>query len=135
MALGVQNTEFIPMKHTILALTVLTAFVRPAAAQSAGERHYLYVAAPGIRNYLEFGGAGILVFDMDNGHAFVRRIETAASREAKPDNMKGICASAVTKMLYLTTPKKLYCLDLLSEQTLWEMALPQGCDRMSLSPD
>ena len=40
------------MKHTILALTVLTAFVRPAAAQSAGERHYLYVAEPGIRNYV-----------------------------------------------------------------------------------
>jgi hypothetical protein len=93
------------------------------------------VAAPGIRDYLEFGGAGILVFDMDNGHAFVKRVETAASREAKPDNMKGICASAVTKMLYFTTPKKLYCLDLLSEQTLWEMALPQGCDRMSMTPD
>src|SRR6185503_2702146 len=106
-----------------------------AGEPAPGERHLLYVAAPGIRDYLEFGGAGILVFDMDNGHAFVKRIETAASREAKPDNMKGICASAVTKRLYLTTPKKLYCVDLLSEQTLWEKALPQGCDRMSMTPD
>ena len=70
----------------------------PAAAQAPQkkERHYLYVVAPGIRNYLEFGGAGILVFDMDNGHKFVKRIETPASQAAKPDNIKGVCASAAT---------------------------------------
>jgi hypothetical protein len=104
-------------------------------AAAAGERHLLYVAAPGIRDYLEFGGAGILVFDMDNGHAFVKRIETPASREPKPDNMKGVCASALTKKLYFTTPKKLYCLDLMTEQPLWDKALPQGCDRMAMTPD
>lgn len=123
----------------LVVAAVLTLFAVGPAARAGepapGERHLLYVAAPGIRDYLEFGGAGILVFDMDNGHAFVKRMETAASREAKPDNMKGICASAVTKRLYLTTPKKLYCVDLLSEQTLWAMALPQGCDRMSMTPD
>jgi DNA-binding beta-propeller fold protein YncE len=119
------------------ALTLLAVAVSPARAGEAapGERHLLYVAAPGIRDYLEFGGAGVLVFDMDNGHAFVKRIETAASREAKPDNMKGVCASALTRKLYFTTPKKLYCLDLLSEQTLWGKELPQGCDRMALTPD
>src|SRR6476469_8492660 len=122
----------------VVAAVLTLLAVGPAAHAgdpAPGERHLLYVAAPGIRDYLEFGGAGILVFDMDNGHAFVKRIETAASREAKPDNMKGICASAVTKKLYVTTPKKLYCVDLRSEQTLWEMALPQGCDRMSVTPD
>src|SRR5207244_3538103 len=56
------------------------------------------------------------------------------SREAKT-NMKGVCANAATKWLYFTTTKKLYCLDLLSEKTLWEKELPQGCDRMSLTPD
>src|SRR5438105_2951058 len=123
------------MKHTILALTVLTAFVRPAAAQSAGERHYLYVAAPGIRNYLEFGGAGVLVFDMDNGHAFVKRIETPASREPKPENIKGVVAHAGTHRLYFTNLTRTYCLDLLSEKTLWEKELPGGCDRLALTPD
>ena len=95
--------------------------------------HYLYVAAPGIRNDLEFGGAGILVFDMDRGFAWVKRIETPASREAKPDNMKGICACAVTGKLYFSTPRKLYCLDLKTEKSLWERALPGGCDRMSMT--
>jgi DNA-binding beta-propeller fold protein YncE len=123
------------MKQTILALTVLMACVRPAPAQSSGERHYLYVTAPGIRNYLEFGGAGILVFDMDNGHAFVKRIETPASRQPKPENIKGVCASAATGRLYFTTPTRLYCLDLRTEKPLWDKALPGGCDRMAITPD
>jgi DNA-binding beta-propeller fold protein YncE len=99
------------------------------------EQHYLYVAAPGIRNYLEFGGAGVLVFDMDKDHAFVKRIETPASRASKPENIKGVCAHAGTHKLFFTTLTKLYCLDLLTEKTLWEKALPDGCDRMAITPD
>jgi DNA-binding beta-propeller fold protein YncE len=101
----------------------------------AADGRLLYVAAPGIRNDLQYGGAGILIFDIDHGHKFVRRIETPASREAKPDNIKGVCANADTKKLYFTTTKKLYCMDLQTEQTLWEKALPGGCDRMAMTPD
>jgi DNA-binding beta-propeller fold protein YncE len=120
-------------------LLVLAATLGPSAAPAAEtqkkERHYLYVAAPGIRNDLQFGGAGILVFDIDNKHAFVKRIDTPASREAKPENIKGVCACAVTKKLYFTTLTKLYCLDLVTEKTLWEKKLPGGCDRMAITPD
>ena len=98
------------------------------------ERHLLYVVTPGIRNYLQFGGAGILVFDMDNGHRFLKRIETPASQVAKPENIKGVCASATTQSLYFTTLTKLYCLDLRTDKTLWEKALPGGCDRLSITP-
>src|SRR5205807_7601998 len=91
----------------LLGLLVLPA--APAGARGEeGAKRYLYVAAPGIRNYLEFGGAGILVFDIDNGHRFVKRIETTASKEKKPLNIKGVCASAGTRKLYFTTPKQLY---------------------------
>jgi DNA-binding beta-propeller fold protein YncE len=107
-----------------------------AAAQEAKKRHsLLYVVEPGIRNYLEFGGAGILVFDVDNGHKFVKRIQTPASQAKKPENIKGVCACAATKRLYFTTLTKLYCVDLVSEKTLWEKALPDGCDRLSITPD
>jgi DNA-binding beta-propeller fold protein YncE len=108
---------------------------KDACALKAPERHFLYVAAPGIRNYLEFGGAGILVFDMDRDHAFVKRIATPASQREKPENIKGVCANAATRRLYFSTPTKLYSLDLLTEKTLWEQTLPGGCDRMSLTPD
>ncbi|HEX5447162.1 MAG TPA: hypothetical protein VFW87_25325 [Pirellulales bacterium] len=106
-----------------------------AAEQDEKLQRYLYVVCPGIRDYLEFGGAGILVFDMDEGHRLVKRIATPASQESKPDNIKGVCAHAASGKLYFTTRSKLYCVDLLSEETLWQTALPGGTDRMSITPD
>jgi hypothetical protein len=105
------------------------------AQQDRKPQRLLYVAAPGIRDYLELGGAGILVFDIDRDYAFVKRIPTPESAQQKPANVKGVCACAATKKLYFTTPVRLYCIDLVSEKPLWERALPQGCDRMSITPD
>jgi DNA-binding beta-propeller fold protein YncE len=114
---------------------VLGTLCAPGAAQAQkAQRHFLYVAEPGIRDYVQFGGHGILVFDMDNGHKFVKRIPTPAALE-KAANMKGICASAVTRKLYISTPKKLYCLDLVTEKLVWEKAFKEGCDRMAMTPD
>lgn len=131
------------MKRSIGRVALLAAVVvmasRSAAAlavePSSSVKRYLYVVCPGIRNYLQFGGAGILVYDIDNGHKFVRRIATPASAEAKPNNIKGVCACPATGRLYFTTTKKLYCVDLLTDKTLWQTALPKGTDRMSITPD
>jgi DNA-binding beta-propeller fold protein YncE len=125
-----------PLTSAAFLLATFAAWTASAIPSAASEtRHYLYVAAPGIRNYFEFGGAGILVFDMDRGHAFVKRIPTAASRLKAPENIKGICACANTGKLYFSTLTRLYCLDLVKEKTVWEKALPGGCDRMSITPD
>ena len=128
--------------HPILAhhrLCVIAFFVFVSLTGDArpddGVDRFLYVVCPGIRDYLEFGGAGILVFDIDAGHKFVKRIETPASREPKPDNIKGVCGCATTGRLYFTTRSKLYCVDLVSEETLWEITPPNGTDRMSITPD
>jgi hypothetical protein len=111
-------------------------FLLPLAASAEEKpRRLLYVVTPGIRNYLEYGGAGILVFDRDQGFAFVKRIATPASARPKPENVKGVCACAATKKLYFSTLTHLHCVDLVSEKTLWEKALPGGCDRMSMTPD
>lgn len=118
-----------------VALTLLAGLGACAEAEQARARRFLYVVCPGIRDYLEFGGAGILVFDIDDGHRFVKRIATPASRETKPDNIKGVCACADTGKLYFTTRSKLYCLDLATESTLWETPPPNGTDRMSITPD
>lgn len=125
-------------RHLKLVMLLNLTFVIGGAvecAETTRTGRFLYVVTPGIRNYLEFGGAGILVFAIDDGHQFVKRIATTASRETMPDNIKGVCANASTQRLYFTTPKKLYCVDLVSDETLWEVALPLGCDRMSLTPD
>ena len=132
-----RNNTFRSLGTLFAALVLLgtPAQSARAAEPTNNERHLLYVAVPGIRNYLQFGGAGILVFDMGHGHRFVKRIETPASQAAKPENIKGICANATMQRLYFTTLTKLYCLDPRTEKTLWEKALPGGCDRLSITPD
>jgi hypothetical protein len=117
-------------------LAALSACTLPACSSARAEtQRRLYVVTPGIRNYLEFGGAGILVYDIDADYKLLKRIETTASREESPNNIKGVCACAATRRLYFTTTKKLYAVDLLSEETLWERELPKGCDRPSITPD
>jgi DNA-binding beta-propeller fold protein YncE len=128
------SVRFARRSCLIAALIVLICLLSNAKA-AVKDGRYLYVVCPGIRNYLEFGGAGILVYDIDGGHKLVKRIATPASLEEKPDNIKGVCACAATQRLYFTTTKKLYCVDLVSENTLWEVAPPNGTDRMSITPD
>jgi hypothetical protein len=96
----------------------------------------LYVAEPGIRDYLEYGGHGLLVFDIDDSHRFVKRIPTAGlGANGKPLNVKGICADAAGKRIYISTIQQLMCLDLVTEQVLWERKYELGCDRMAITPD
>lgn len=106
-----------------------------AVAPSA-ERRLLYVAVPGIRNYLERGGHGVLVFDVNRGHAFVKRIPARGlGADGKPLNVKGVVASAATGRLYVSTLQFVTCFDVLTDQIVWEKSYEGGCDRMALSPD
>ena len=118
---------------TTIALMCLTA---PTFAQAPATRHLLYVAVPGIRDEPQHGGTGILVFDIDHDHQLVRRIPIPALGDEKhPQAAKGICASSATGRLYVSTPKNLTCLDLATDNVLWEKIYPSGCDRMSITPD
>jgi len=86
---------------------------------SGEERKFFYVATPGIRDYLEYGGHGILVFDIDHDHRFLKRIPSAGLDDAgKPLNVKGIAACAKTHRLYVTTTRTLLCFDLVTEKLL-----------------
>ncbi len=124
------------MRWLSVALMWCVFFGCNVKASAADERRLLYVAVPGIRNYLEYGGHGLLVFDIDNGHRFVKRIPTAGlDKTGKPLNVKGICANATSKRIYISTTETLTCLDLITEKVLWEKAYEGGCDRMAMSPD
>src|SRR6184192_619347 len=128
------------MKVRTLWLLALCLIAVPrewrAYAAPAGEHHYLYVAEPGIRNYVEYGGVGILVFDIDNGYKFVRRIpsqDVPAGQD--PENVKGIAANAGTGRLYVTTFRRVIAYDLATDRRLWIKEFDGGCDRLALSPD
>jgi DNA-binding beta-propeller fold protein YncE len=121
----------LPVPITAILLTALNATFAHAV-----ERHYLYVAEPGIRNYVEYGGVGVLVFDIDAGYKFVRRIPTWETRPGKePENVKGIAASPAREMLYITTFNRMAAFDLLTYRKIWDRAFEGGCDRMALSPN
>ena len=121
----------------ILIMLVLLAVLAPPGRPADGQqRHFLYVATPGIRNYVDYGGIGVIVFDIDNGHRFVKRIPTWQAPAGKePENVKGIAASAKTGKLYVSTYRRLASIDLLTEKIVWEKELEGGCDRMAISPD
>lgn len=106
------------------------------SAAPADERHYLYVAEPGIRNYVEYGGIGILVFDIDRGYAFVRRIPSQdVPQGAAPENVKGIAANAKTGRLYVTTILRVMAFDLATDRKVWDRLAEGGADRLAMSPD
>src|SRR3989440_5322883 len=83
------------------------------------ERKLLYVAEPGIRNYLEYGGHGAVGYDIADGHKLIRRIKASGLDEkGEPLNIKSIFASAGTQRPYVSTPPTLTCFDLVPEKNL-----------------
>jgi DNA-binding beta-propeller fold protein YncE len=126
------------MRRILSMLLVLPVLLTLGAARSpaASQHHYLYVAEPGIRNYVEYGGVGVLVYDIDAGYKFLRRIpsqEVPAGQE--PENVKGIAASAATGRLYVTTIRRLMAFDLKTDKKLWDKEMPGGADRLAIAPD
>ena len=129
----------------LILLTAFGALIAGAASVVAADeqvkpeepvRRFLYVAVPGVRDYLEHGGHGLLVFDIDNDYKFVKRIRTAGlSPEKKPLNVKGICGSVTTGRIYISTIKQLMCLEIEADTIRWERTYRAGCDRMSITSD
>ena len=48
-----------------LALGLLAVMWQPGNVAAGKETRLLYVASPGVRNYVEYGGVGVLVYDID----------------------------------------------------------------------
>ena len=138
------------MKSTVIHRQIFRAIAIASLAVAAGgsglemhphlfaaaEQHYLYVATPGIRNYVEYGGLGVIVYDMDNGHKLVRRFPTFdVVPNQPPENVKGIAASAATNRLYVSTIRRVGAFDLVTGARVWIREYDGGADRLAISPD
>src|SRR5215469_3143114 len=120
-------------KQILLAISLALSTALPAAPAT---QHLLYVASPGTRNYMQYGGVGILVFDIDHGYKFVRRIPTWTVPEGKePENVKGIAASARTGNVYVTSLNRMIAVDAISGKRIWDKTYEGGCDRLAISPN
>ncbi|HXD78131.1 MAG TPA: hypothetical protein VN616_10015 [Puia sp.] len=119
------------MRYLPAVLLIVAGF----SGLQAQER-YLYVAVPGVRDYVGFGGHGVLVFDINNHHRFVKRIRTRGYHgNGEPSNVKGIAVSIPLHSLYVSTLETLERIDLETDSILWEKKFDGGCDRMAVSPD
>jgi len=124
------------LSRYVKTLSLLFLGIGSLPLQAQPLQRFLYVTEPGIRNYTEYGGHGILVYNMDKGYALVKRIPTGSlDSTGHPSNVKGVCVSLATQCIYISTIKSLMCINLQSEKMLWEKTFSKGCDRMAISND
>src|SRR6478672_10616700 len=79
-------------------LILLASCLLTTTTLAQQEKHLLYMTTP---DAAQPGGSGegLLLFDIDNGHRFVRRIDVPSFKEG----VRGISACAATGRLYITT--------------------------------
>lgn len=111
-------------------LLVLTLLSCCAALRAAPLKRYLYMSTP---DAAQDGGSGkgILVFDIDDGHKFVKRIDIPFK-----EGLRGFCGNAKRHTVYYsTTNRRLGAFDVESEKILWEKQFDYGIDRACITPD
>ncbi len=119
------------MRRLILLLTLLVA-ISAAAFGGSQTGRYLYLSMPDGAQQQGRSGAGVLIFDIDDGHKFVRRIDIPIFNEG----LRGFAGSLKTHSAYFsTTNHRLGAFDLETEKIVWEKTYEQGCDRSSITMD
>ena len=117
-----------------LRLFVVLLCVVATGAQAADEavHRYLYLATPDGAQMESASGKGILVFDIDAGFKFVRRIAI----ENLEGGVRGLTGCLATHSLYYsTTAKEMGRFDLETDAVVWDRKFSGGCDRSAVMLD
>src|ERR1043165_331576 len=119
------------MKRFLVLLSLLGCACQIRAVDDAVHR-YLYTSTPDGAQSESASGKGILVFDIDDGFKFVRRIDNPNFTTG----VRGLTGCLATHSLYYsTTGRRLGRFDLESEKVIWEQLYSGGCDRSSITLD
>lgn len=114
-----------------VSILMLSFFGSLALGESPVKR-YLYLSTPDGAQEEGRSGAGILVFDIDDGHRFVRRIEVPIFEEG----LRGFTGSLKTASVYYsTTNRRLGAFNVEKDEIVWEKTYEAGCDRSSITMD
>src|SRR5882672_10803249 len=121
----------------LMVLLLLMGAAAGTARLPSPEQRYLYVALPGSDDADPDRSVRILVFDIADGHRFVRRIPIrAADGGPEAEAVRGTAASARAGRIYVSTTRRLAAIDLKSDAVVWEQSYEAHCcDRMAISPD
>jgi len=120
------------MRCLTMFVAILLSIATFAFGQS-GTKRYLYLSMPDAsQKEGRSDPPGILIFDIDNGHKFVRRIEVPIFSEG----LRGFAGNLKTHRLYFSsTNRRVGAFDLETEKVVWEKTYAVGCDRSSITMD
>ena len=121
-------------KPLLLAALCFPALAATLHAQDQSEtKRYLYLSTPDAAQVEgQAEGAGILIFDIDDGHKLVRRIDIPVFEEG----LRGFAASLATHSAYFSTQNpRIGAFDLETDQVTWQQTHALGSDRSSVSMD
>ena len=115
-----------------LAFAAIAAGQAPIGAPGQTQR-YLYMSTPdAAQGIYKSGLPGILVFDIDDGHKFVRRIPVPEFKEG----LRGFTPNLKTHSAFFSlTSRRVGSFDLESEKMIWDKVFEAGADRSSVTPD
>jgi len=118
------------MRRSLAHAAALFLALNAVHAADSGLKRYLYMSTPdGAQS--GNSGKGILVFDLDDGHRFVRRISIPFK-----EGLRGFCGNAKNHAVYYSsTSRILGAFDLEAEKVLWQRSYPAGIDRACVTPD
>ena len=118
------------MTPLVLAL-LLICLVFPGAGAEPPVTRYLYMSSPdAAQKGNDF--SGILVFDIDNGHKLIRRINLPIFSEG----LRGFAGNLKMHRVYFSsTNRRLGAFDLETEKVVWEKTYEAGCDRSAITMD
>jgi hypothetical protein len=95
-------------------------------------RRYLYMSTPDGSQEDGRSGNGIMIFDLDQGCKFVRRIDVPIFQEG----MRGFAGNLKThSIIFSTSNHRVGRFDLETEKIVWEKTYDVGCDRSSITLD
>ena len=120
------------MRLNRLILALILSLPALAVAESNDVQRLLYMSMPDGAQKEGRSKAGILIFDIDNGHKFVRRIDMPIFEEG----LRGFAGNLKHHSVYYSsTNHRLGRFDIESEKKVWESVFDAGCDRSSVTLD
>jgi hypothetical protein len=114
--------SFVALVVSITAVTV---------GQSATKR-YIYMSMPDAAQKEGRSGSGILVFDIDDGHKLVKRINVVGFEEGT----RGFTGNKAAHSVYFSMSSgRVGRFDLETEKLVWDQKYDRGADRSSVTMD
>src|SRR5438874_11659676 len=119
------------MNLLVSFIAIFLSLATLASGQSQTKR-YLYISTPDAAQKDYRSGQGILIFDIDQGNKFVRRIDIPAFQEG----LRGFTGNLKTHRAYFSTSnRRVGAFDLETEKVVWDKTYEGGADRSSVSLD